>query len=64
MFYIGIDIGKRNHVGKTISFANSKDGSDKLLQFINQYKLTLGHALVGLEATGHTGCLLFLFFIN
>lgn len=64
MFYIGIDIGKRhheaglindkgNHVGKTIRFTNSKDGSQKLLQFINQYELTPDNAVVGLEATGH-----------
>lgn len=64
MFYIGIDIGKRhhevglindkgNHVGKTLRFANSKDGSEKLLQFINQYNLTPDNSVVGLEATGH-----------
>src|SRR5699024_4259559 len=34
-------------------FANSKDGSNKLLQFINQYNLTPDNAVVGLEATGH-----------
>src|SRR5699024_12541671 len=64
MFFIGIDIGKRHHeaglindkgdhVGNTIRFANSKDGSQKLLQFINQYKLTPDNSVVGLEATGH-----------
>src|SRR5690625_2204718 len=64
MFYIGIDIGKRNHeaglinekgdhVGKTVRFANSKSGSDKLLHFINQYNLTPDNAVVGIEATGH-----------
>src|SRR5699024_2113296 len=64
MFYIGIDIGKRhhevglindkgNHVGKTVRFANSKAGSERLLQFINQYKLTPYNSVVGLEATGH-----------
>jgi len=61
MFYIGIDIGKRNHeaglinekgdhVGKTVRFANSKSGSDKLLHFINQYNLTPDNAVVGIEA--------------
>lgn len=64
MFYIGIDIGKRHHeaglindkgdpMGKTIRFANSKEGSEKLLQFINQYKLTPDNSVVGIEATGH-----------
>lgn len=64
MFYIGIDIGKRhheaglidekgNHVGKTIRFANSKAGSERLLEFINQYNLTPENSVIGLEATGH-----------
>lgn len=64
MFYIGIDIGKRNHeigliddkgkpIGKTLQFSNSKKGSDKLLEFINQYNLTPGNSIVGIEATGH-----------
>lgn len=64
MFYIGVDIGKRHHevglindkgnpVGKTVRFANSKEGSEKLLQFINQYKLIPDNTVVGMEATGH-----------
>src|SRR5699024_6198566 len=64
MSYIGIVIGRRGdevglmndkgvHVGKAIRFAKSKDGSQKLLQFINQYKLTPDNSVVGLEATGH-----------
>jgi len=64
MFYIGVDIGKRHHevglindkgdpVGKTVRFANSKKGSEKLLQFINQYKLIPDNTVVGMEATGH-----------
>lgn len=64
MFYIGIDIGKRHHeaglindkgkpVGKTIRFANSKPGSKKLLDFINQHNLTPDNTVAGLEATGH-----------
>src|SRR5690625_4760059 len=64
MFYIGIDIGKRNHeaglinekgepIGKTLRFSNSKAGSEKLLKFINQYNLTPDNSVVGLEATGH-----------
>src|SRR5699024_4851498 len=66
------DIGKRhyeagliddkgNHIGKTIRFANSKDGSHKLLQFINQYNLTPDNAVVGLEATGHYWLFVFSF---
>src|SRR5699024_3757652 len=64
MFYLGIDIGKRHHeiglindkgdpIGKTLRFSNSKAGSEKLLEFINQHHLTPDNVLVGLEATGH-----------
>lgn len=64
MFYVGIDIGKRHHeaglindkgdpVGKTLRFSNTKKGSEKLLEFINQYNLTSDNTLVGIEATGH-----------
>jgi len=64
MFYIGIDIGKRNHevgliddkgkpIGKTLRFTNSKKGSEKMLEFINQYNLTPDNSVVGIEATGH-----------
>ncbi|MGG5340572.1 IS110 family transposase [Enterococcus sp. AZ192] len=64
MFFIGIDIGKRNHeaalldeqgklLGKTLRFANSKRGSEQLLQFINQYELLPDTTMIGMEATGH-----------
>lgn len=64
LFYLGIDIGKRNHevglvnekgdpIGKTLRFANTKSGGEKLLQFINQHNLTPDNSVVGLEATGH-----------
>lgn len=64
MFYLGIDIGKRNHevglingsgdpVGKTLKFKNTKSGSDQLLKFINQHQLTPNDVAVGMEATGH-----------
>src|SRR5690625_5844031 len=64
MFYVGIDIGKRQHevgviddkgqpVGKTLRFANTKAGSNKLLEYFNQHKLTPDNSVIGLEATGH-----------
>lgn len=64
MFYIGIDIGKRNHevgliddkgkpIGNTLRFTNSKEGSEKLLEFINQHNLTPNNSVIGIEATGH-----------
>lgn len=64
MFFVGIDIGKRNHeaamiddqgkpVGKPIRFRNTKAGSEKLLQFINNHELLPDNSMIGLEATGH-----------
>ncbi|WP_261130293.1 IS110 family transposase [Bacillus sp. Marseille-Q3570] len=64
MIYLGIDIGKRHHeaglinekgdpIGKTVRFANSKSGSEKLLKFLNQQKVTPENCNCGLEATGH-----------
>lgn len=64
MFFVGIDIGKRNHeaavideqgqtVGKPIRFSNTKAGSEKLLQFINNHELLPDNSMIGLEATGH-----------
>lgn len=64
LFYLGIDIGKRNHeaglidekgkpIGKTLRFANSKAGSERLLSFFNQHDLIPDNTVVGLEATGH-----------
>lgn len=64
MFFVGIDIGKRNHeaaiideqgktMGKPIRFSNTKAGSEILLQFINNHDLLPDNSLIGLEATGH-----------
>ena len=64
LFYLGIDVGKRNHeaglisedgnpIGKTVRFPNTKLGSEKLLKFFTQHELTPDNAVVGLEATGH-----------
>ncbi|MGF1919233.1 IS110 family transposase [Enterococcus faecalis] len=64
MFFIGIDIGKHNHevaliddkgtpLGKTLRIANSKQGSEQLLKFINTHYLLPDNTLIGMEATGH-----------
>lgn len=64
MFFLGVDIGKRNHeavitdenghpLGKSLRFANSKKGSEQLLALINRYDLLPEDILVGMEATGH-----------
>jgi len=72
MIYLGIDIGKRHHeaglinekgdsIGKTIRFANSKSGSEKLLKFLNQHQVTPEDCACGMEATGHYWLSLFSF---
>ncbi|MGP4062940.1 IS110 family transposase [Halobacillus sp. H74] len=72
MIYLGIDIGKRHHeaglinesgnpIGKTIRFSNSKKGSEKLLNFLNQHQVTPENCACGMEATGHYWLSLFSF---
>jgi len=64
MFYCGIDIAKYKHEasvigsdGKalldSISFANSKDGCEKVLTLFNKFGITSESVVIGMEATGH-----------
>lgn len=64
MFFIGIDIGKRNHeialinndgipIGNTLRISNTKLGSEHLLAFINKHQLLPENTRIGMEATGH-----------
>lgn len=64
MFFIGVDIGKRNHeialidekgaaIGKTLRITNTQSGSAKLLSFFTKHQLTPENTLIGMEATGH-----------
>jgi transposase len=64
MFFLGIDIGKRNHeavltdsngspLGNPLRFPNTKKGSEQLLKLMNQYDLLPENTLIGMEATGH-----------
>lgn len=64
MFFIGIDIGKRNHevalidsngnlIGKTIRISNTKKGSEDLILFFHKHQLSPENVLIGMEATGH-----------
>ncbi|WP_058307275.1 IS110 family RNA-guided transposase [Gracilibacillus massiliensis] len=64
MYYLGIDIAKKEHeaglidqqgksIGKTLLISTAKPGSDKLLTFINKHQLTPDNCVCGLEATGH-----------
>ena len=64
MFYCGIDIAKYKHEATvidesgaalldSISFANSKEGCEKLLALFERLSVTREEILVGMEATGH-----------
>ena len=64
MFYCGIDIAKYKHEasviasdGKalfdSISFANSKEGCDKVLKLFEKFSITTDSVIIGMEATGH-----------
>ena len=64
MFYCGIDIAKYKHEATVIdgsgaalldsvSFANSKEGCEKLLALFERLSITNEELLIGMEATGH-----------
>lgn len=64
MLYLGIDIGKRNHVAslidenakvlfKAFSFSNTLDGANSLLEKLSAYINAQNDLEIGMEATGH-----------
>ena len=64
MYYVGIDIAKRNHeaslidadgklLSSSISFSNSKEGCDKLLAMFGKFGVSNENVVIGMEATGH-----------
>lgn len=64
MYYCGIDIAKYKHEatvidesGKalldSISFANTKEGCEKLLSLFERLSISKDELLIGMEATGH-----------
>lgn len=64
MLYLGIDIGKHNHVAslldekgkilfKAFSFSNTTEGGTSLLEKLNSYGVTPSNIEIGMEATGH-----------
>jgi len=64
MFYVGIDIAKKNHeasiidfdgkiLGKSISFLNSQDGCEKLISLLDKFEVDSSNVIIGMEATGH-----------
>ncbi|MGI6578789.1 MAG: IS110 family transposase [Saccharofermentanales bacterium] len=64
MYYLGIDIGKNhheagfikdngNHVGKSLRFANTEEGFQSLISFIENRLPEEESFSIGMEATGH-----------
>lgn len=64
MFYIGIDIAKKNHeasiidsngelLNKSISFSNSQAGCSKLISMLEKFQANSSNSIIGMEATGH-----------
>lgn len=64
MFYVGIDIAKKNHeasiidsngklLDKSVSFPNSQAGSSKLISLLEKYNIPTSNVVIGMEATGH-----------
>ena len=64
MFFVGIDIGKNNHVAsmmddtgkvvfKAFSFPNTSDGANALFSKLASYSLNPSYFEIDLEATGH-----------
>lgn len=64
MFYCGIDIAKYKHEasvidinGKalidSISFANDKQGCEKILAVFEKIEIVPSDVIIGMEATGH-----------
>ncbi len=64
MFFVGIDIGKNNHVAsmmdetgkvvfKAFSFPNTSDGGNSLSSKLASYSSATADFEIGMEATGH-----------
>ena len=75
MFYVGIDIAKKNHeasiidfsgkpLSKSISFSNIVKGLDKFKDFLNSFNLNTNNCIIGMEATGHYWLSLYSFLLN
>ncbi len=74
MYIVGIDIGKNNHeatiidetgviIGKSIKFANSHSGANKLIEHILRH-ISDSPVTFGLEATGHYWLSLYSFLLE
>lgn len=75
MLYLGIDIGKNNHVAsmlnekgkpvfKAFSFSNTTDGAMLLLDKLNSHGVTANNIEIGMEATGHYWLAIYSFLVE
>ena len=75
MFYCGIDIAKYRHEasiidtdGKalidSISFANDKQGCEKVLAIFEKFEIAPADVIIGMEATGHYWLSVYTFFLE
>ena len=75
MYYLGIDIGKNhheagfikengNHVGKSLRFANTEEGFQSLISFIENRLPEEESFSIGMEATGHYWLALYSFLLD
>lgn len=75
MFYLGIDIGKHNHVAsmldagkkplfKAFSFPNTTHGGESLVAQIERFAPEKGDVAIGMEATGHYWLALYSFLLD
>jgi len=75
MYYVGIDIGKNNHVAsmmdasretvfKAFTFANTREGAQSLLEKIQSHAVELTQVEIGMEATGHYWLALYSFLFD
>lgn len=75
MLYLGIDIGKNNHVAslidekgkivfKAFSFSNTSTGAENLLTKLNTFIGSVSDVEVGIEATGHYWLSIYSFFVE
>lgn len=75
MFYCGIDIAKYKHEasvidtnGKalidSISFANDKQGCEKVLTVFEKFEIAPADIIIGMEATGHYWLSVYTFFLE
>ncbi len=75
MFYCGIDIAKYKHeatvidangkaLADSISFANDKQGCEKVLAIFEKFVVASDDVVIGMEATGHYWLSVYTFFIE